>query len=133
MLVSIDITKGNYSTLATFDSSGQLGADWAALCAMHDVPPVLARAKGFRQRVFGRLETAPLQHCMHTNTVALMHALEDDLEWLDAAESRKGSPRVVALSPDEVVVGLGRPSDEARARHSQLMDAIGRVPTKTPC
>jgi hypothetical protein len=44
-LVSVDIRKANDSTLRMFDEDGELGEDWASLCAMLEVPAVLAQSK----------------------------------------------------------------------------------------
>ncbi len=71
-LVSVDIRKANDHTLRMYDDDGELAQDWASLCAMLEVPAVLAESKTLRQRVHGKLEPKHCQKLQGTQTRGLL-------------------------------------------------------------
>lgn len=145
--LSIDIRKGNYSTVRSYlgqpsntispdspqedqlaplegdeleEAERQIGSGWAELCADHGIPQCLANAKGFRQLVFGSLDTNAITRAMFVRMLSLLYDLRQD--------SRLGlrDAEMLLVSHDELVMGAEVRSswETAAARISDIATSL---------
>lgn len=107
-LLSVDIIQANYSTLLCYDVENELKPSWAEFCTKHQVDPVLAQSKSFRQYVFGHLSPSRTQRIQHMYITQFIRAL--------------GTSDSVFISPDEVILAA-----DSREELRQLMEKVREV------
>lgn len=94
IFISMDIRSANFTALQSINVENEFEGSWEDLCMKHNVHPVLASSKSFRQMVFGNTNPKRIQKVQH----AIMMKVYDNLV------SRNMKDKIVFLSHDEIVL-----------------------------
>jgi hypothetical protein len=116
-LLSIDISKANYSTFKYMDTTGKgLFSSWEELCNELDIHPVLSSSKSFRQIVFGNTNPNRLQRIQHSLVMKGISFLKQELNLSE--------DEICFVSCDEIVLRFNQEDLNCRSRLKEFTSNV---------